>query len=230
MLLVAALRKEVLRYQSYIEREGLEIQTLEIETFSIVRSLLDSTSGTKVLIDLGSRATNIILTENGIIKLSRNIDTGGKDMTRTLAETINVGRERAEELKKSGKDFLNQRESSIMFPTLQVVIDETQRVIASYEEKHQGSKVADIVLSGGSSRLAGLTEYLETAFHLPVNIGHPWKKIQSTEKQQAMIHETDASFAVVIGLALGGVEQYLKNSKNRGLLNNIESIFHVKSP
>ncbi len=134
VLLVAALRKEVNRYQAYIQNEALEMSLLEIETFAIVRALLEkkSGSGMRILIDIGSRATNIILTHDGSVKLSRNIDTGGKDMTRTLSDTIEVARPRAEELKKSGKDFLNQRESAVVFPTLQVIITETKRIIAAH--------------------------------------------------------------------------------------------------
>ena len=230
VLLVAALRKEVDRYQSYIQQESLEMSLLEIETFAIVRALLEKTpgSGAKILIDIGSRATNIILTNDGSVKLSRNIDTGGKDMTRTLADTIEVARSRAEELKKSGKDFLNQRESAVVFPTLQVVITETKRVIASHEEKHPESKVSEIILSGGSSRLAGIVEYFSSIFGIPVGIGHPWSKIQATEKQQAMIHDTDTSFAVAIGLALGGVENSLREKKNKRFFGGLDAMFQKK--
>jgi type IV pilus assembly protein PilM len=230
VLLVAALRKEVDRYQSYIQQESLEMSLLEIETFAIVRALLEKTpgSGAKILIDIGSRATNIILTDDGSVKLSRNIDTGGKDMTRTLADTIEVARSRAEELKKSGKDFLNQRESAVVFPTLQVVITETKRVIASHEEKHPESKVSEIILSGGSSRLAGIVEYFSSIFGIPVGIGHPWSKIQATEKQQAMIHDTDTSFAVAIGLALGGVENSLHEKKNKRFFGGLDTMFQKK--
>ncbi|MDQ5902305.1 MAG: hypothetical protein QG606_521 [Patescibacteria group bacterium] len=231
VLLVAALRKEVNRYQSYIQKESLETSLLEIETFAIVRALLEKSpgSGAKILIDIGSRATNIILTDDGMVKLSRNIDTGGKDMTRTLSDTIEVARSRAEELKKSGKDFLNQRESAVVFPTLQVLITETKRVIASHEEKHPESKVTEIILSGGSSRLAGIVEYLSSIFELPVSIGHPWSKIEATEKQQVMIHETDASFAVAIGLALGGAENSTRSKEQgKGFLGGLETLFQKK--
>lgn len=231
VLLVAALRKEVDRYRTYIQQASLEMSLLEIETFAIVRALLEKTpgSGAKILIDIGSRATNIILTNDGSVKLSRNIDTGGKDMTRTLSDTIEVARSRAEELKKSGKDFLNQRESAVIFPTLQVIITETKRVIASHEEKHPESKVTEIILSGGSSRLVGLVEYLSSIFELPVSIGHPWSKIQATEKQQVMIHETGASFAVAIGLALGGAESFINSKKQgRGFLGGFNTMFQKK--
>ncbi|MBP7811437.1 MAG: type IV pilus assembly protein PilM [Candidatus Moranbacteria bacterium] len=231
VLLVAALKKEVERYRSYIQRESLEMSLLEIETFAIVRALLEKNpgSGMKIVIDIGSRATNIILTDDGSVKLSRNIDTGGKDITRTLSDTIEVVRSRAEELKKSGKDFLNQPESAVVFPTLQVIITETKRIIASHEEKHPGSKVTEIILSGGSSRLAGVVEYFSSIFDLPVDIGHPWSKIQSTEKQQAMIHNTDTSFAVAIGLALGGAEIIMNAKKQgRGFLGKFDTMFQWK--
>ena len=227
VLLVAALRKEVERYQSYIQQASLDMSLLEIETFAIVRALLEKNpgSGVKILIDIGSRATNIILTDDGSVKLSRNIDTGGKDMTRTLSDTIEVARSRAEELKKSGKDFLNQRESAVVFPTLQVIITETKRIIASHEEKHPESKVTEIILSGGSPRLAGIVEYLSSILELPVSIGHPWSKIQATERQQAMIHETDASFAVAIGLALGGAENVMRSKKQaKGFFGGLDAL------
>ena len=150
-------------------------------------------------------------------------------MTRTLSDTIEVARSRAEELKKSGKDFLNQRESAVVFPTLQVLITETKRVITSHEEKHPESKVTEIILSGGSSRLAGIVEYLSSIFELPVSIGHPWSKIEATEKQQVMIHETDASFAVAIGLALGGVENSTRSrEQGKGFLGGLENLFQKK--
>lgn len=228
VLLVAALKKEVARYQGYIEKEILDMNLLEIETFSIVRSLIDTTPGARLLIDLGSRATNVILTEGGTVKLGRNIDTGGKDMTRTLAETMEVTRERAEDLKKSGKDFLNQPTSMVVFPSLQIIVSEALRVIESHETKHPESKVTEVILSGGSSRLAGLPEYLSKLLGRPVNVGHPWFKIQSTEKQQAIIHETGSSFAVAIGLALGGIENHLKQSKEKSFLGNINTALHKK--
>ena len=228
VLLVAALKKEVARYQGYIAQEKLEMSLLEIETFSIVRSLIGTEPGAKLLIDLGSRATNIILADGGEVKLGRNIDTGGKDMTRTLAETMDVTKERAEDLKKSGKDFLNQPTSAVTFPSLQIIVSEALRVIESHETKHPESQVGEIILSGGSARLAGLPEYLSKLIGRPVSIGHPWSKIQSTEKQQAIIHETGSSFAVAIGLALGGIETHLKKSKETSFLGSINTALHKK--
>jgi hypothetical protein len=71
-------------------------------------------------------------------------------------------------------------------------------------------------------------EYFSSIFGIPVGIGHPWSKIQATEKQQAMIHDTDTSFAVAIGLALGGVENSLHEKKNKRFFGGLDTMFQKK--
>lgn len=68
-----------------------------------------------LLIDIGARSTNLLLVESGLVRVSRNLDVGGKDLTRTLSETLDITPERAEVLKKSNKDFLNEPEARIIF-------------------------------------------------------------------------------------------------------------------
>jgi hypothetical protein len=48
------------------------------------------------------------------------------------------------------------------------------------------------------------------------------------EKQQAMIHDTDTSFAVAIGLALGGVENFLREKKNKRFFGGLDTMFQKK--
>ncbi|MEI9966223.1 MAG: pilus assembly protein PilM [Candidatus Moraniibacteriota bacterium] len=126
VLAVAALKKEVLRYQQYIEAVHLKLDFLELETFSMVRSLIGQESGLVLLIDIGSRATNLVLAEEGIVKVSRNVDTGGKDLTRTIMESQSIAQDRAEALKKSTKDFLNSPESATIFPSLNTIFGEAR--------------------------------------------------------------------------------------------------------
>ncbi|MEK7550143.1 MAG: pilus assembly protein PilM, partial [Patescibacteria group bacterium] len=95
VLLVAALKKEVERYRGYVEAVDLKMDFLELETFSLVRSTLGDEPGLRMVIDIGSRATNLVLVESGVVRVSRNLDTGGKDLTRTLMEGLDITQERA---------------------------------------------------------------------------------------------------------------------------------------
>jgi len=203
VLLVAALKNEVARYQSYVEEAGLEMSYLELETFSLVRSVVDHKDGIYLVIDIGSRATNLVLAGNGSVKMSRNLDMGGKEVTRTLAEGLNITMERAESLKKSSKDFFNLPASALVFTTLQGIASEGERMIAAYKEKNPGWACKGIILSGGTGKMTGLKEYYSKIFNLPVEHGNPWQLI--TVGTDVSLINLDTSFSIAIGLALAKI-------------------------
>jgi type IV pilus assembly protein PilM len=226
VLAVAALKKEVLRYQAYIEAAHLKLDFLELETFSLVRSVIGRTPGLVLLVDIGSRATNLVLAENGIVKVSRNLDAGGKDITRTLMESLDITQERAEVLKKSTKDFLNTKESAVIFPALDTIFGEAERMLESYQDKHPEAKCQEVVLSGGSAALTGLAQYTEKKLGIPVRQGNPWERIRVPEAHRADVEALGTSFSVALGLALSGVEEApivkpvsSEGSKLKSLLN-----------
>ncbi|MEP7162142.1 MAG: type IV pilus assembly protein PilM [Candidatus Moraniibacteriota bacterium] len=212
VLLVAALNKEVERYESYIKSTGCEMQLLELETFSLVRAIVDGDTGVYLVIDIGSRATNLILVEHGLVKVSRNLDIGGKDVTRTITESLSIALDRAEALKKSGKDFLNSPESKLIFPGLQSIGAEAERMMGIYKEKHPDSRFDGIILSGGTAGLVGLPKYFGDMLGVPVSVANPWRTILYDPKLEGAIARMGPSFSVALGLALQGVSGHLKKN------------------
>ncbi len=210
VLLVAALNKEVERYESYIKSVGYDMQLLELETFSMVRSVIDGDQGIYLVADIGSRATNLVLVENGLVKVSRNLDVGGRDVTRTLIEGLNIAEDRAETLKKSTKDYLNTPGSKLIFPALETIGSEMGRLILLYQMKHPDRPIDGIILSGGTAGLTGLTTYFETLLKLPVTIGEPWKRVTYAPELEGAVRRMGTSFSVVLGLALQGANRALK--------------------
>ncbi len=206
VLVVAALKDEVMRYQKYAEKSGLEMKFLELETFSLARAAAGNQQELSLLIDIGSRATNLLLMEQGIVRVSRNLNIGGQDLTRTLMETLDITLERAEVLKRSGKDFLNEPEAKIIFSALEIIIEEGSRMIASHAEKYPEHICREIILSGGSAALTGLSQYFEKAFGRPTRKANPWGRIQYDAKYKQDIEELGTSFSVAIGLALAGID------------------------
>ena len=206
VLLVAALNKEINRYNKYALGADLSLKFLELETFSLARALVGKEPGTSIIIDMGSKATNIILIEDGVVQLSRNIGIGGHDMTRIIASSMNITMDRAEEMKKSNQDFLNVSGSAIVFPSLDIVIAETNRIIAAYAAQAEGKKIDKVILSGGSSGLTGLTQFLSKSLGVPVVLADPWKRVVIKDTSRASVEKLGASFSVAIGLALGGID------------------------
>lgn len=215
VLLVAALNKEVDRYESYIKSVEYEMQLLELETFSMVRSTIRDTQDAYLLIDIGSRASNFVLVENRLVKMSRNLDVGGQDVTRTLMESLSISFERAETLKKGEKDFLNDRESRLTFLPLEMIASEVQRMLQARLAKNpNASPIHGIILSGGTAAMTGLTQYFSNVLNLPVEIAEPWRGIRYDQSLQAAISRMGSSYSVAIGLALRGVEMVTKQGKS----------------
>ena len=210
VLLVAALNKEISRYEQHIAGAGLALDFLELETFSIVRSIVGNEPGLVLLIDIGSRATNLILVESGLVKVSRNLDVGGRDITRVIAESLSITEERAKVLKRSGKDFLIAPESALVFPVLQMIASEAERMLATYQAKHSGVQCKGVVLSGGTAQFSGLVHYYANMLKLPVTLGDPWKNVEYDPRLARKIGEFGTSFSVALGLALRGTDTVLK--------------------
>jgi len=209
ILLVAALKNEVARFQSYVEKAGMKMDFLELETFSLVRSIIGKKLGIYLIIDIGSRATNLVLVEDGLVKMTRNLDAGGKEITRSLCEGLNITPERAESLKKSNKDFLNFPESALVFPTLQMVSSEGLRMLEAYKIKNPEKKCSGVVLSGGAGQMSGLQTYYSKIFNLPVEQGNPWQRI-TYDPKKSPVETLGASFSVALGLALVGIDALTK--------------------
>jgi type IV pilus assembly protein PilM len=226
VLLVAALNKEVTRYQKYVTGAGLSLSFLELETFSLVRSIVGSASGFFMVIDIGSRATNLILIDDGTVKMSRNIDVGGRDITHVLAESLGITEERAEILKKSGKDFLLAPEAALTFPSLQTIANEAGRMLASYQATHPSVQCKSIILSGGIAQFARLAEYYSKILNLPVAIGNPWGNVKYDPVLEQKICEFGTSFSVAVGLALSGTDTILK--KKEELIKKSKKVFSLK--
>lgn len=211
ILLVAAPKDKVIKYEDFVKSTDLKVKAIELETFSLTRSLTGDDMGTFLIIDIGFRACSIILVEKGVIMVNRNIDAGGNEITDSIAENLNISKKRAEELKKQGKDFINSRESSIVLLTLDSIVSEALRIISTHKEKSGGSRIDGIILSGGTAKLKGIDGYFSKALGIRTVIGDPWKKIVCAKKLLPIVKKIGPSFSVALGLALRGAEEYKRS-------------------
>ena len=208
ILLVAALKEEVLKYEKLISGSGLEMKALELVMFSMVRSLVGGDLGNFIIIDIGARNSNIILTEKGVVKINRSVDMGGNEITKTIAESMNISRQRAESLKRQKKDIFNSREGMMLLPSLELIAKEAQRIIKSYESRNEKTHIDSVILSGGTAKLIGIDAYFSKVLGIKAVVGNPWSRIDFDKSLGSQIKEMGPSFSVAVGLALRGVEEY----------------------
>ena len=205
ILLVAALDKDIARYESYLHGQPLSLEVLELEIFSLVRSSVDDMSKNWMLIDIGSRITNMILVGHGAVVAHRTLSFGGNEITNTLMESLRVSWARAEQLKKGTNDYFHQQGAPLVFPSLEMVRYEAKRLIETAQKQNQS--LDGVILSGGSVRMKGLDQYISDALQLPVTFANPWARVRFPEQLRPAIERYGSSFSIAIGLALGGLEQ-----------------------
>jgi type IV pilus assembly protein PilM len=209
VLLVAAPKNKVAKYEQLAKNAELELKSIEVESFALLRSLVGNDQGNFVVVDIGARVCNIILIEKGVIKVNRNIDAGGKDITKTIARSMNIDEERAERMKMSGKDFLS-KESNITFPSLDLIIGEVKRVLGAFYKNDDGSKIDGVIISGGTAGLSGIDQYFSDSLGTRVIIGNPLRRIEYDAVLEPKLSAIKSQLSVSIGLALKGAEEYLR--------------------
>ncbi|MAF14129.1 MAG: hypothetical protein CMI53_04540, partial [Parcubacteria group bacterium] len=81
ILLTAAPKDLVKRYISIFKTAGLNLLSLDTESFALIRSLVGNDKSSVMIVDIGSVVTNISVVVNSIPILNRSIDVGGLSIT-----------------------------------------------------------------------------------------------------------------------------------------------------
>lgn len=204
VLLVALPRQIVEKYKRVAGIAGLNVRALEVETFSLVRSLVGHDPTPQAIINLGYHSTTIAVVDQGKLRLSHNFDRGSNELTKALERGLNVNQERAEQIKRDiglGEQIEEKEISSIMVPLLQTLLSEVERVIDIYNRKTP-RKIQKINLTGGGSQLKGVVEFAATTFGIEIGRGNPFSRVVSPAFMQPILREIGPYFSVAVGLGL----------------------------
>ena len=208
ILLTAAPKNLVERYIEIFKKANLEFLSLETESFALVRSLVGSDPAVTVILDLGEGVTDIIIVEKGIPLLSRSVEIGGKNITRTIANNLNIDPKRAEQFKRD-IGLAQAKESPVpraITMVLSSILNEIRYSIDLYQSQNPAKKVEKIILSGGAAFLPNLSQYLSEILGLRVYVGNPWDRISYPIELKPALEELGPKFAVAIGLAMREIE------------------------
>jgi len=203
ILLTAAPKNLVARYIDIFKRTKMNLLSLETEAFALSRSLIGNDPSNVLIVDIGANTADICVIEQGVPVLNRGIDTGGESITKNIMTSMNVNRERAEQFKRDfGLSSLGQKNvPDVIQKSLDSIVNEIKYVFELYQR--QGTaKIDKIVLTGGSSFLPNLPEYLSDLLHIPVIIGDPWDRIIYPLDLKPVLQEIGPRMGAAIGLAM----------------------------
>lgn len=204
ILLVSVPNEQIRKYQNIFKSAGLNLRALEIESLALVRSLVVNDPTPTIIVDIGSRSTNIAIVDQGFLKFNAQTDFAGGSLTQAIANGLNINIRRAEELKKQ-KGLIGAKGdyelSTLPIPFLDVIINEVKRAKDNYE-KNSGSKIERVILAGGGANLLGIIQYFERQIGLTTVIGNPFSQLNYSSEIEPIIKELGPIFAVSIGLGI----------------------------
>ena len=190
---------------------GLEIVSLEVESMSLGRVLLGKAEENTLVVDIGARATNILVFNNkDIIKLSVADPLAGDKFTEIISKVFSLDFQEAEREKIEGglREEPSNRVAPVLKKEFDEIISEIAKVVSYYEGK-TGQKIEKIVLVGGSSLLPGINEYFSSKINIPIENRDLFSYIRRTNLLGQ--GKNSVLFANVMGLAMIGASNEFRS-------------------
>lgn len=203
VFLAAVPKDETVRYQNIMKNAGLKLQALELENSALIRALLGNDLSPTVIVNIGGRSTSIIIVNKGYERVSHNYEVGGFEITKAIAQSLNISLEKAEELKR--KFGLKKTDENIINESMVSLVDmmvfETQKTILNYEEAKK-EKITQVILVGGLTNMPGFGDYFQEKLGRETLLGNPFSRIMYSETLAQILPELSSIFSTAIGLAL----------------------------
>ncbi|MBM3983907.1 MAG: type IV pilus assembly protein PilM, partial [Planctomycetes bacterium] len=162
-----------------------------------------------VVMDVGTDASNLIITDGGKIIWQRPIPLGGNNFTRALTKDLKLTFAKAEHLKRNAAkspDFASILKA--IKPVLTDFVGEVQRSLGYFTNTHRDAHVAHLVGLGSAFKLPGLQKYLAEKLSLDVKKPAKFEKLAGdTVLNDPLFQENLLTFPISYGLALQGLGQ-----------------------
>ncbi len=230
-----------------VHQAGYEVPNIFFTSYAAGEVALDDAERAqgRILIDIGARATSVLLFQDNILRRLKKIEIGGDAFTRRIAERLSLPLNLAEEIKRSyaatleayhssDEEILVKRDSAYkpvkgkdicaaIEPQIRELLENIQSVLREFgvaDELETG-----IVMIGGGSLLTGLIERLSQATRHPACLA-------KMNVASARSPGNTALFAGVVGLAKSGFKQSLRYALSpdghwrANLLNRFKELYH----
>jgi type IV pilus assembly protein PilM len=204
VIIIAAAKSKIQSLMSLLGAAELQVEALETDTVAMVRSLTSTTEPIVMILDIGSTATEIAVAENGVLVQTRSFPLAGFAMTRAVSKNLVLDLAQAEQFKRKfglAQDKLEGQVMKAVEPTVRSILEEAVRSMKYYQEQ-SGKNIGRIVLTGGSSRLPLLDQYIKSVMGIEVVIGNPWSNISFKPEYSDKLNEIAPEFGTAVGLAM----------------------------
>jgi type IV pilus assembly protein PilM len=191
------------------------VEIAPMALYNALRYNYADAEGCTLLVDIGSRTTNLLFCEPGKI-FPRRLNIGGSTITTALSKDLNVGFSEADQ-RKVDDGFVSlggsyaepddaeiARISKIIRNQMTRLHQEIARSITFYRSEHGGNAPSRVLLAGGTASLAYMREFFQEKFAgMEVEYFNPLRNVSVANTLDLEQIGRDAhTLGEVIGLAL----------------------------
>lgn len=188
-----------------LESIGLEVVAFEPDNLALTRALIAPDSlQPQMVLDIGSKTTDIVVITNGAPRLTRSIPTGAEAIVRAAAQNLNIDEKQAKQFVfKFGlaQNKLEGRIYDAIIGTVDILTSEIDKSIKFFQSRYVENRVSRIVVTGGASALPEFPLYLANKFAIEVEIGNAWRNVSFAPERQNELLAVSNHFGVAAGLA-----------------------------
>jgi type IV pilus assembly protein PilM len=159
--------------------------------------------------DIGTDASNLIITDGAKIIWQRPIPLGGNNFTRALTKELKLTFAKAEHLKRNAAKSPEMANIlKAIKPVLTDFVGEVQRSLGYFTNTHRDAHVAYLVGLGSAFKLPGLQKYLGDKLSLDVRKPTKFARLGGEGVlADPLFQENVLTFPIAYGLALQGLGQ-----------------------
>jgi type IV pilus assembly protein PilM len=204
ILLTSVTNKFVEDRLDTLESVGLDIIAFEPDNLALARSLSSPEAAPQLILDMGSRSTDLVIVMNGSPHLTRSIPTGVDAVLKAAIQNLNVDEKQAEQFVfKFGlnKDKLEGQVYQAISNSVDILVSEVEKSIKFFSTRYNGTKIERLIVTGGASIIPEFPLYLANKFSVNVEIGNAWRNVSFSKDRENELMAISNQFGVAVGLA-----------------------------
>lgn len=188
-----------------LESIGLDVIAFEPDNLALTRALIgQDIPAPQMVLDIGSKSTDLVVTMNGAPRLTRSIPTGAEAIIRSAAQNLNIDDKQARQFVFKfglGKDKLEGRIYDAVIGTVDILTGEIEKSIKFFQSRYVDAPISRMIVTGGASALPEFPLYLANKFGIEVEIGNAWRNVAFAPERQNELLAVSNHFGVAAGLA-----------------------------
>jgi len=208
VLLVAAKRELVNQRMALIADAGLSAAVVDVDAFALFNALEfnypAASRGSAALVNVGHEVTTVVVHQDGIPVVSREVPFGSRQLTDDLRRSLGLSREEAESIIEARRAPTVEIEQRCYEKATELAVAVDRATAFLGIEGGGAGGVESIYLSGGGARIPRLLEAIADRTRARVEVINPVQRLDVAPEASAEVSgdTTAAMWMLPIGLAL----------------------------